>query len=60
MDLNAAGITKETLRVLAPEVDRDKALALPAKALLSPLLFVPHRGKHVCIDGWHRITKAVY
>ena len=60
VDLRAARITRETLRILAPDVDRNKALALPAKALLSPLLFVPHRGKHVCIDGWHRITKAVY
>ena len=60
VDLNAAGITKETLRILAPEVDVDRALSLPSTALLSPLLFVPHRGKHVCIDGWHRITKVVH
>ena len=59
VDLMAAGITEETLRILAPEIELDRALSLPATALFSPLVFVPHRGKHVCIDGWHRITKAV-
>mgnify|MGYP001424655173 CR=1 FL=1 len=55
-----AGITKETLKILAPGLDLRKALALPAAALLSPVLFVPHKGKHVLIDGWHRVAKAVW
>jgi len=55
-----AGITKETLKVLAPDLDLARALALPAAALLTPVLFVPHRGRHVLIDGWHRVAKAVH
>ena len=55
-----AGITKETLAKLAPDLDLRRALALPALALLTPVLFVPHRGPHVLIDGWHRVAKAVH
>ena len=55
-----AGITKESLRKLAPDLELEKALALPALALLTPVLFVPHRGQHVLIDGWHRVAKAVH
>jgi hypothetical protein len=55
-----AGITKENLSTFAPDLDLRRAQALPGAALLVPLLFVPHRGKHVCIDGWHRIAKALY
>ena len=55
-----AGITKENLLAFAPDLDLAKALSLPGAALLVPLLFVPFKGKHVCIDGWHRIARALH
>jgi hypothetical protein len=55
-----AGITRENLFAFAPDLDLARALSLPGAALLVPLLFVPHKGKHVCIDGWHRIARALH
>ena len=55
-----AGITKENLLSFAPDLDLARALALPGAALLVPLLFVPFKEKHVCIDGWHRIARALH
>jgi hypothetical protein len=53
MDMTPARILS-----ISPDLDRGKALRLPGAALLSPLLFVCHRDKHVLIDGWHRLYKA--
>lgn len=56
--LAEVGMTPKRILELYPELDRRKALGLPGVALLSPILFVPHRGKHVLIDGWHRVYRA--
>lgn len=53
------GMTRAKILEMAPDLDQQKALRFPGVALLTPILFVPHNGKHVCIDGWHRIFKAV-
>jgi hypothetical protein len=53
------GMDKTQILRMYPELDRRKAMALPTVALFSPLLFVEHRGKHVLIDGWHRLYMAV-
>jgi hypothetical protein len=52
------GMTPERVLQICPELDVKKALSLPGVALLSPILFVPHRGKHVLIDGHHRLYRA--
>ncbi len=52
------GMTPQKVLQMAPDMDKKKALGLPGQALLSPILFVPHHGKHVLIDGWHRTYKA--
>ena len=43
------GMTPQMVLQRAPDLDRKKALSLPGQALLSPILFVPHRGRHVLI-----------
>ena len=54
------GMTQQKILSMYPDLDRVKALSLPPTALLSPLLFVTHRnGRHVLIDGWHRLYLAV-
>ncbi len=53
------GMDKAQILRMNADLDQNKALALPAAALLSPLLFVEHRGKHVLVDGWHRLFLAV-
>jgi hypothetical protein len=58
VELAQAGMTVPRILSLCPDLDRRKALSLPGAALLSPLLFVTHREKHVLIDGWHRLYKA--
>src|SRR5579863_7601163 len=59
LDLLEAGFTPESVRCLFPDLDFAKARALPMSTLYSPLLFVPHRGKHVLIDGSHRLYRAI-
>ena len=56
--LSDLGMTPERVLQFAPELDTRKARSLPGVALLSPLLFVPHHGKHVLIDGWKRLYRA--
>jgi len=56
--LEDLGMTAERILQMYPDLDRRKALAFPGVALLSPILFVPHRGKHVLVDGWHRLYRA--
>lgn len=53
------GMDKAQILRMNPDLDKHRALSLPAAALLSPLLFVEHRGKHILIDGWHRLFLAV-
>jgi len=52
------GMTAQRVLQMCPDMDKKKALNLPGQALLCPILFVPHHGKHVLIDGWHRVYKA--
>ena len=58
VSLGEAGMTTAMIRKLAPDLDVRKAMAMHFRALLVPLLFVPHGGKHVLIDGWHRVYRA--
>jgi hypothetical protein len=53
------GITAGEIRSRYPDIDEARARALPLEALAVPILFVPWKGKHLCIDGWHRILRAV-
>lgn len=52
------GMTPQRVLQICPDLDMKRALSLPGVALLSPILFVPHNGKHVLIDGHHRLYKA--
>lgn len=60
VNLAEAGITMKNILNLAPDLDVEKAKWMNWGALLVPILFVPFGQKHVCIDGWHRIYKALY
>jgi hypothetical protein len=60
VNLAEAGITLKNILDFAPELDVEKAKRMNWGALLVPILFVPHGHKHVCIDGWHRIYKALH
>jgi hypothetical protein len=53
------GITAQEIRSRYPDIDEARARALPLEALAIPILFVSWKGKHLCIDGWHRIFRAV-
>jgi hypothetical protein len=53
------GITAGEIYSRYPDIDEARARALPLVALAVPILFVPWKGKHLCIDGWHRILRAV-
>jgi hypothetical protein len=53
------GITAQEIISRYPSIDEARARALPLEALALPILFVPWKGKHLCIDGWHRIFRAV-
>lgn len=57
--LKEAGLTAGTLQDFAPDLDWRKVRMLPGEALLVPLLWVPHKAAHVCIDGRHGIAKAI-
>ena len=52
------GMTPAKVLEMCPELDREWALGLPGTTVLRPVLFVPHKEKHVLIDGWHRMYKA--
>src|SRR5436309_1084100 len=56
--LAEVGMTREMILKMAPDLNQRYALSLPGTALLSPILFVEHRRKHVLIDGWNRLYKA--
>ena len=47
--------TEERIKERYPEIDEHAAMQAD---LTMPLLFVPHRGKVQCVDGWHRMWKA--
>jgi hypothetical protein len=55
VSLVKSGITPETVR--AGYTGLDEAYAMTTDTRL-PVLFVPHNGKDLCIDGWHRIFRA--
>lgn len=56
ISLPDALITKETIGSLC-SVDADYAMTTD---LSKPILFAPYCGiQHTCIDGWHRVYKAV-
>ena len=52
-------ITPEHLRERYPDLDEAYANALSAADLARPLLFVPFQGRHLLVDGWHRLFRAV-
>lgn len=57
--LSECGITPERVLSQYPELDREYALTTD---LSRPLLFVPRPDKpdeDICIDGWHRVWKAL-
>lgn len=56
--LAEVGMTKERILSLCPCLDVKYAMSRPTLVFFTPLLFVEHNGKHVLIDGWHRIYKA--
>ena len=53
------GMTKARILTMYPDLDRDRALALPMEALEHPILFVSHRDKHILVDGSHRLYIAM-
>lgn len=55
VSLSEAGMTVEMVRKLYSGLNETYALTTD---LTRPLLFVPFKGEHVLIDGWHRVLKA--
>lgn len=53
--LSEAGITVDVVRRLYTGMDEAHALT---RDLSRPLLFVPFKGSHQLIDGWHRLFRA--
>ena len=50
------GVTLEHIHERYPDIDEERA---KLSDLSLPLLFIPFQGNHLCIDGWHRLTRAV-
>lgn len=50
------GVTREHLEERYPTLDWEYARTTD---LAQPLLFVPFAGRAQCIDGWHRLGRAV-
>ena len=55
----AFAITPEHILERYPDLDIAHASQLTDEDLERPLLFVPLRGRHQLIDGWHRLYRAV-
>ncbi len=55
VSLAASGFTPEAVR--AGYTGLDEAYAMTTDTT-RPILFIPHHGRHLCIDGWHRLFKA--
>ena len=55
VSLVESGITPEAVR--EGYTDLDEAYAMTTDTS-QPVLFVPHNGKDLCIDGWHRLYRA--
>lgn len=53
------GIDMDALLSRYPDLNRQYAASLPMKSLAEPVLFLPWKGKHLLIDGYHRLAKAV-
>ena len=53
--LSEAGITCDSIRARYQSLDEAHAMTTD---LQKPLLFVPFKGSHQLIDGWHRLFKA--
>jgi len=52
-------ITPEHIRRRYPELNEDYARTLTLDDLFRPLLFLPFKGKHLLVDGWHRLFRCV-
>lgn len=57
VSLAEIGITCEFIRAQYDGLDEAHAMS-ESTDLLRPLLFVPFKGTHQLIDGWHRLFKA--
>src|SRR5262249_14340642 len=55
-DLVTAGIDRAHVQERYPDLDWEYA---KTRDLEHPLLFVPWKGRHLLVDGWHRLAKAV-
>ena len=52
--LSEIGLTCDSIRARYQDLDEAHALT---RDLSQPLLFVPFRGSHQLIDGWHRLVR---
>jgi len=50
------GVTIPHIRERAPELDAAYAMTTD---VAKPLLFIPFEGRHLLVDGWHRLYRAV-
>ena len=53
------GITAAHIRLRYPDLNEGYASALTLDDLARPLLFLPFKGKHLLVDGWHRLFRCV-
>lgn len=53
------GITPEHIRARYPDLDERYASTLTDDDLARPLLFLPFWGKHLLVDGWHRLWRCI-
>jgi hypothetical protein len=57
VSLEQSGITVETVRSGYTGMDESYALTTDTS---QPILFVPHNGRDLCIDGHHRLLHAAF
>ncbi len=50
------GITAEHIRSRYPGFEMDHAVGAD---LSKPVIFLPFKGEHLLVDGWHRLYRAV-
>jgi len=52
-------VTPEHIRRRYPDLNEEYAATLRDDDLARPLLFLPFKGKHLLVDGWHRLFRSV-
>ena len=57
VSLKESGITVDFIREDYTNLNETYALTTDTS---QPILFVPHHGKDLCVDGWHRIFHAAF